>query len=129
MFVYTKKGAFFMRVVTTRVDEKDARDLAEVERVEKVERAEAVRKLLARGLRDWKIEFALKKLRKREVSIAKAAEIAGVSFSDMLDLMEKENIDIGYGQKELLNDFATLQETFGKSFIKKPFAVAKALGK
>ena len=66
---------------------------------EEVERAEAVRKLFARGIRDWKIELALKKLRKRKVSIAKAAEIVGVSFSDMLDLMAKEGIDIGYDTK------------------------------
>ncbi len=38
----------------------------------------------------------MEKLKKREISIQKAAEILGATFSDMLDLMAQEKIDIGY---------------------------------
>ena len=99
-----------MQVVTTRVDDKDAKELADIERAEKSDRAVVVRKLISIGMREWKIEHALKKLMNREVSIRKAAEIAGTTYSDMLDLMAKRNIDIGYSAKDLESDFESLKK-------------------
>lgn len=99
-----------MRVVTTRLDEKDLKDLSEIEKVEKAERAIVMRKLLSRGVRSWKLEFALKKLREREVSIRKAAEIAGVPYSEMLGIMSRENVESGYSLQDLYSDFEKLKK-------------------
>ncbi len=99
-----------MQVVTTRVDEQDAKALADVERAEKSDRSVVVRKLLAMGLRQWKLEFALTKLRNREISIRKAAAISGISYADMLDAMTRMNIDIGYTSKDLESDIERLKK-------------------
>lgn len=98
-----------MRVITTRVDEKDEQDLREIEREEKSDRSEIVRKLLSKSIKDWRLRFALEKLKRREVSIKKAAEIARISFSDMLDLMAKENIDTGYSLDDLEKDISKMK--------------------
>ncbi len=99
-----------MKVVTTRLEEKDSRELAEIEKAEKSDRSVVVRKLLEMGMREWKMRNAVRKLRNREVSISKAAEIAGVTYSDMLDVMAGENIEIGYTANDLEKDFARIRK-------------------
>ena len=98
-----------MKVVTTRLEERDEKDLGLIEKEEKADRAAVVRKLLATGIHDWKKKFALEKLKRREITINKAAEIASVTYSDMLGLMAKEGIDIGYSLSDLERDFAKLK--------------------
>lgn len=99
-----------MKVLTTRVEEKEEKDVEEIRKAEKAERSEVIRRLLARGVKDWKTKNALERLKNRETSIAKAAEIAQVSYADMLDLMEKENIDIGYSIIDLEKDIKKLKK-------------------
>ena len=99
-----------MKVLTTRVDEHDDNDLKLIEKTEKADRSVVVRKMLSDSIKNWKKKFAIEKLKKREVSIKKAAEIAGITFSDMLDLMAEENIDIGYSLQNLEEDFAKLKK-------------------
>jgi len=99
-----------MQVITTRVDESDADALAEVEIAEKADKSTVVRKLLTMGLKQWRIESAVAKLSKREVSIRKASEIARIPYSDMLELMAKRNIDIGYSASDIESDIASLRK-------------------
>lgn len=99
-----------LKVVTTRLEEKYEKDLREIEKEEKTERSVIARKFIVRGINDWKIHNALESLKRREVSIGKAAEMAGVSYVHMLDLMGKENIDIGYSVLDLEKDFARLKK-------------------
>jgi predicted HTH domain antitoxin len=93
-----------MEVVTVRIGEKDFKDLKEIEKDEKTERAEVMRKLLASAIKKWKIEKALGLLKKRRVTIRRAAKIAEVSYVEMFDLATEEDIDIGYSLKELEKD-------------------------
>lgn len=99
-----------MKVVTTRLEEKYEKDLLEIEREEKSDRSVMARKFIVKGINDWKTKNALEKLKRREISIGKAAEIAGVQYANMLDLMGKENIDIGYSVSDLEKDFAKLKK-------------------
>ncbi|MBI4210695.1 MAG: UPF0175 family protein [Candidatus Diapherotrites archaeon] len=99
-----------MQVVTTRLDDKDLKELSEIENAEKADRAIVIRKLLARGTMAWRLESAVKKLRDREISIRKAAELARLPYSEMLDIMERENIDSGYTLKDLYGDFGKLKK-------------------
>ncbi len=47
---------------------------------------------------------ALSLLRDRKITVRKAAEIAGVTYAEMLELASQEDIDIGYDLKELEQD-------------------------
>lgn len=99
-----------MQVVTTRLDDKDLKDLSEIEKAEKSDRAIVIRKLLAKGAKAWKLESAVSRLRGKEISIRKAAELAGVPYSEMLGIMSRENIDSGYTLHDLYDDFEKIKK-------------------
>jgi len=55
-------------------------------------------------LEDWRKEKALEKLRNHELTLRKAAELAGVSYVEMLTLASEEGIDVGYTTDDLERD-------------------------
>lgn len=93
-----------MKVITARVDDEFFYALKEIEKDEHTERAEVVRKLLAEGIKDWKLKKALDLLKGHKVTIRRAAVMAGISYLEMFDLMSKSDIDIGYTLKDLRKD-------------------------
>ena len=95
-----------MKVVTARIEDEYFEDLKMIEQEEHTEKAEVMRKLLAKAIKDWKIRKALDLLREHKATIRKAAKLAGVSYSEMLDLASKANTDIGYSLKNLREDLS-----------------------
>lgn len=93
-----------LKVVTVRVPEKCFRDLEQIEKEEKAERAQVVRKLLAAAIKQWKLKKASQLLADHKVTLRKAAEMAEVSYLEMLDLAADTGIDIGYSLSELERD-------------------------
>jgi len=85
-----------MEVITARIEDKYLDDLEMIENEEQIDRAEAIRKLLAKAIKEWKIEKALELIKSRRITIRKAAELAGVSYIQMYDLISQAGIDIGY---------------------------------
>lgn len=85
--------------------------LAEVDRLAerlKTDRSEALRRFIERGLREARIDDALGLLRQRKVSMGRAAEMAGVSLYEMLDLAREKGIPSGYGPDDLDRDIREL---------------------
>ena len=93
-----------MAVITARIPDKMLSEVEHVRKEERTDRAEAVRKLLAAALKDWKIKRALGLLREHKISYRKAAEIAEVSYMEMWDLAAKNGIDIGLAPEEAKRD-------------------------
>lgn len=93
-----------MKTVTTRIPEDDEELLAELEAEMSVDRSEVLRRLIRQGLEDWRREEALERLRDHEVTVRMAAEIAGVSYVEMLTLAAEEGIDVGYSADDLEPD-------------------------
>ena len=94
-----------MKVITARIEDKYFEDLKRIEKEEQTERAEVMRKLLANAIKEWKIQKALELLKKRKITIRKAAALAETSYSEMLDLAS-DVVDIGYSLKELRKDLS-----------------------
>lgn len=94
----------YMKVITTRVKERYLKDLEKIEEEEQADRAEVVRRLLAKAIKDWKIKKALELLKDHKVTVRKAAEIAGVTYAEMLELASEAEINIGYTESELKKD-------------------------
>ena len=99
-----------MRVITTRIEDNCFEDLKAIEKDEQTEKAEVIRRLLSASIKDWKRRKALDLLKERKVTIRRAAALADVSYTEMLDLMSKADIDIGYAMKDLRKDLEKLRE-------------------
>jgi len=97
-----------MKTVTTRIPEDDEKALAELEEEMAADRSEVLRRLIRDGLEDWRKQKALDELREHNVTLRRAAEIADVSYVEMLSLAAEEGIDIGYTTKDLEHDLGRI---------------------
>lgn len=93
-----------MKTVTTRIPEGDEKALAELERELSADRSEVLRRLIRQGLSDWRKEKALDQLRDHRITVRKAAELADVSYVEMLTLASEAGIDVGYTTDDLERD-------------------------
>jgi predicted HTH domain antitoxin len=97
-----------MRTVTTRIPEDDEELLAELQEELSADRSEVLRRLIRQGLSDWRTEKALDQLRNHEITLRRAAELADVTYIEMLSLAADEGVDIGYTAEELTRDLEQL---------------------
>jgi predicted HTH domain antitoxin len=93
-----------MKTVTTRIPEDDEEALTELEAEMSADRSEVLRRLIRQGLSEWRREKALDQLRDHNITVRKAAELADVSYVEMLTLAAEAGIDIGYTTEELERD-------------------------
>ena len=78
--------------INIRVEKKIVQDFEELANYEKLDRAALVRKVLLEGLNQERINFAIQKYVLQEISVERAAEIAGVSIHEFLNIMAKFGI-------------------------------------
>jgi predicted HTH domain antitoxin len=78
--------------------------LKEIEEEEKTDRATVIRKLLVRGIKQWKIERALRLYREGKATLWRAARLAGVTLREMMEMAAKEGIQFQYTPKDLEED-------------------------
>lgn len=71
--------------VQIRLDREQLRELKDLEKEFKRSRSEVTRRALAEGLRVMKMELALERYSKEEITLVRAAQFAGVSISQMVD--------------------------------------------
>jgi predicted HTH domain antitoxin len=78
-----------MPTISTRVPEDLEAELEAYLDEERLDRSTAVRKLLSEGLEAWRTERALERFTDGECSLAKAADLAGLSAWEFADLVEE----------------------------------------
>ena len=98
-----------MRVITARIPDEMFEEIKEIEGSEKIDRAEATRKLLSVGIKEIKKEKALELLRGHKITYRKAAEMIGVTIYELLDIMEKEGVGVGYSLRDLEKDIEEMK--------------------
>ena len=96
--------------ITARVPEDLFEELERVQEEERTDRSTAVKRLLERGLRDWRTETAVERYRDGELSLGRAAEFAGVSLWRFLDLLDERGVEANYTESDLASDLATARE-------------------
>jgi|SRR3989338_7877662 len=81
-------------VMTVRLPKDDLKIIEEISLKEKKDKSTTVRDLVELG----KIYFAITEYKENKISIGKAAEIAGLSISEIMDLLTKlgmqSNLDL-----------------------------------
>ncbi|MFW5978272.1 MAG: UPF0175 family protein [Halohasta sp.] len=97
-----------MKTVTTRIPEDDEAALSALEAELTADRSEVLRRLIRDGLTNWRKEKALDKLGDHEITLRRAAEIADVTYVEMLSLAAEEGIDTGYTTDELERDLGRI---------------------
>ncbi len=97
-----------MKVITARNSEENFEDLERIEKEVQADRAEIIRKLLTKGIKEWKLKKALELLREHKVTLRTAANIASISYVEMLNFASKHGIDMGYSLEDVEKDVRNL---------------------
>ncbi len=91
-----------MVVMNIRVPRKLLMELDRIAEFEKIDRSSLVRRILDEGVKRSKLNMALLRYLSGEVSIGKAAEIAGVSLWEFIDYMRERGVSSNVTAVELL---------------------------
>jgi predicted HTH domain antitoxin len=84
------------------------RDLKTIETLEQADRSATVRRLLARAIQDWKLEYFGRAYGRGEMTLAKAAGAAGVTLWRMSGYVSSNKIAAQYDAEDLAHDLARL---------------------
>lgn len=99
------------QMVGARLPEDMVRDLEVIERCEQTDRSTAVRKLLWRAIRDWKVEHYARDYGRGVIGVGRAAEAAGVSVWEMLMYVRQHKIGAQYDLEELRHDLTVVLDS------------------
>lgn len=97
------------QMVGTRIPTALLRDLEQIETAEQADRSTTVRKLLARAVRDWKLEHCAQAYGRGRVTLARAAADAGVTLWEMTSYLQANKIPAQYDNDDLQRDLARIK--------------------
>lgn len=81
-----------MGTVSARIPDDLEEELESYLEEERLDRSTAVRKLLADGLEEWRIDRALQRLESGRVTLSRAAELADVPIWELARLAEERDV-------------------------------------
>lgn len=93
-------------VMTVRLPKEDIKIVEQLSAAMKKDKSTTVRELVELG----KIYFAIKQYKEGKISIGKAAEIAGLSISETIDLFAELKIESNITMEDYLEGLKTAEE-------------------
>lgn len=96
------------KTVSVRLEEDDYRFLSRLAEAEAEDLSTAVRGLIAGG----RVLMAVEKCREGKVSLGKAAELAGVSVSEMMDLLARHGVKVDLDVEDYRDGLRRLREAW-----------------
>lgn len=102
------------QMVGARLPQELVRGLELIEGVEQSDRSTTLRRLLSQAIRDWKLEHYARLYGDRKVSLARAAQDAGVSLWEMMDYVRTRRIAGQYELEDFERDLGTVYGRLGR---------------
>ena len=96
-------------LVSFRLPKELQKELEILSKEEDKDRSEIFRELIKKGLKEKKIEKAVKLYKDGRISASRAAEIADVSLWRMIEIFRERRVEAQYGLKELEEDLKVLR--------------------
>jgi len=87
--------------VSARVRKSQAEEVERLAAEKGVDRSEVLRELLTMALQEQRIKDALEQVRAGKATVWKAAEVAGVTYREMLEFLRSNNIPFPLSKEEL----------------------------
>lgn len=99
--------------INIRVEENLVRDLDVLASYEHISRTNLVRRIINEGVVRCKREWALQLYRLGQVTKSRAAELAGISLWEMMDLIDQKGLPADYSMDDVLDEIRRLLERAG----------------
>jgi predicted HTH domain antitoxin len=97
------------KVITARLDHDIDKNLALIAKTEHLDRSTVMRRLLSKGLAEWRKDRAMEKYKKGQYSAEQAATFAKVGLWTFFDILRKNNVVVNYDLEELEEDVLTIK--------------------
>ena len=94
--------------VSMRLPREELKEIEYISKEEKATKSNTLRDVLRRGIKDKKLELALKKYQDNEATASKAARMAGIPLTKFLDILFERKISIHYDVDDLREDAESL---------------------
>ena len=96
------------KTLSIRMNDKDYKFLSGLAEEEKEDVSKKVRELVDLG----RVMLAIEKYKKSEASIARAAQIADVSVSKMMDILHEHNVEMNLQLEDYLKGLDSLRKVW-----------------
>ena len=96
------------KTISIRIPLEEYEELKRLSNDSGVGRSTVLRDILDRGIRDKKLDLAIEKYRKREVTLWKAAKMAGLPLTKFLEILSDEGLEYHYNIEEVEEEFEGL---------------------
>ena len=93
-----------LEAVTARLPREMLREVERLAEEMKVDRSELIRRLLGSALQKKRVEKAILAYREGNVTLWKAADMAGLSLREMMKLASEKKIPVSYTLEDLRRD-------------------------
>jgi predicted HTH domain antitoxin len=90
--------------VSARVRRSQAEEVERLATEKGVDKSEILRELLTMALQEQRIKDALEQVRTGKATVWKAAEVAGVTYREMLGLLRFNNIPFPLSKEEMIRE-------------------------
>ena len=89
------------------------RELEFIEEVEQADRSTTVRRLLAKAVREWKLEHYARQCGDGKLTMARAARDAGVPLWELMEFVRGRKVAVQYDLEDLRQDLHTVSGNIG----------------
>lgn len=96
------------KVISARLSRERVRLIEEIAREEKVDKSTILDRALEHYTKEWKLQKAMESYREGLVTLSRAAEIAGISVWEMIDVLSKRKIPPQYDIEDFEEDMKAL---------------------
>ncbi|MEO0413911.1 MAG: UPF0175 family protein [Verrucomicrobiota bacterium] len=90
--------------VSTRLEKAEVMELDALSQISGLDRAALIKSIVRRGMDDMRLEMANQQYRSGEITLSRAAELAGMSHWDFIAQMKSQGLQANYGTEELEAD-------------------------
>jgi predicted HTH domain antitoxin len=100
-------------LVSVRLPKEYVLVIGEKAREDNTDKTTALKRILALGTKQYKLEKAVNKYKEGKASIGKAAEIAGISLWEMMDELKDKNISNPLTEEDYKDGIKNLKKVWG----------------
>ena len=97
------------RVISARVSKEGMEIVEEIAREESVDRSTVLDRALEHYTREWRLQKALGLYAEGRVTLSRAAEVAGLSIWEMMDVIDERRVSPQYDVEDLEDDLKALR--------------------
>jgi predicted HTH domain antitoxin len=98
------------KLTTIRLDLAIDRELEQLAKLKDTDKSKLIRDLILLGIREKKLQEALKLYAQGRVTLWKAATLSGLSVWEMMEIIAERKIPMPYGIRELEEDLKGLKD-------------------